>query len=328
MCKGSFDESDESFGLIHRSQIPVSPPAKHGRMRSRMFACFLIFILICIGFLTSSPYSRSIDPSPRGTPSREVPNVAILLQSSPESFNHRVKQIRETWGARVRRKPSLGMYFVVGNVTDGGSDMLKSDCDEGYFSGICRLGFALQYVYEASLSDPGWMKFEWFLLADDDVYILPDNLQRMILALGEWAHLENKAFCLPGCVTDYCLGYCGGGGILLSRYVVSRIVNERDENKFGSLIEELRGNDALCTQYHDVSFGFFLEHNRTNISMAPYPYDPFAFGFKDNFEMIRSLKNKQSLPWLYHYPSRGAMYWLDNMIRDLGTNIEINDEVL
>lgn len=324
MCKTSFDEYDEAFGLINDISQSDSPK----RSRTKLCACLLFVVLFSLVAVVFPPVARSVEVGALQRRSTNViPHVAILLQSSPESFGVRVKHIRETWGARVKMKSSLGLYFVVGNVTDGGNDMLKSDCEQGYFSGICRLGFAIQFVYEKGLTDPEWMKYEWYLLADDDVYILPDNLQRMIIALGDTAGFENKAYCLPGCVTDFCVGYCGGGGILLSRYVIERIVKERDSTKYPSLIAELQANDDLCTQYHDVSFGFFLEHNRTNIFMAPYSYDPYAFGFKDSFEMWASLKSKQSLPWLYHYPSRGAMHWLDNMIKDLGVNKEIHDEL-
>ena len=111
----------------------------------------------------------------------------------------------------------------------------------------------------------------------------------------------------------------------MSSSVVSRIVQERDASKYTSLIDEIQSNEELCGKFHDVSFGFFLEHNRTNIPMSEYPYAPYAFVFKDSIELYESLRNAKGLSWLYHYPSRGAMYWLDFMVKTKGTNREIPD---
>ena len=251
--------------------------------------------------------------------SQSIPTVAILIQTSPDFFNTRVAQIRDTWGARVHAKKSMSLHFVVGDITDGNPDMIKSGCAQDYLSAVCRLGFALEKVRE----DAYWRRFDWFFFGDDDIYLIPDNLQRMIQTLGPDALRESKAWCLPGCEMNGCVGYCGGGGILMSQFLVSRIVEERDALAFPSLLKELESNEPTCGKFHDVSFGYFLEHNRTNIKMVEYPFFPFAFTFKDSIELFESLRNVNGLSWLYHYPSRGAMYWLDYMIKAMGTSKEI-----
>ena len=255
------------------------------------------------------------------------PSVGILLQTSPDFFGSRVAQIRETWGARVHAKDFMSLNFVVGTITDGQADMIKSGCAQDYLSAVCRLGFALQFVYDSFIAGNGF-EYEWFFFGDDDIYLLPDNLQRLILALGPDAGSEPYAWCLPGCEMNGCVGFCGGGGILISRHVLARIVEERDSEVFPSLVKELEANEPLCGKFHDVSFGFFIEHNRTNLAMAEYPFFPFAFAFSNNIAMHESLRNKNGLSWLYHYPSRGAMFWLDYMVKALGTNEEISDNGL
>jgi hypothetical protein len=313
-------DPDENVGLIDDVD---RRPRRNSEWIFPTLIVFPLFILGSLWFITPLPRSVMFNLS-EARKASAIPQVVIMLQTTPNMFHTRVRQIRETWGARVLEKASMGLHFIVGDTTDGGEDMIKSGCDGGYLSGICRLGFAIQYAYD----EKSWSKYDWFLFADDDVYILPDNLQRMILAMGRDAHLRGHAHCVPGCVTDPCVGFCGGGGVLLSRHAIAQIVLGRDPNRFESLIAELQANEPLCGKYHDVSFGYFLEHNRTNLSMKNYLYTPYVWDFKNSIEFVQSLKPKEGLAWMYHYPSRGAMYWLDHMSRKLGANKELSEAEL
>ena len=255
-----------------------------------------------------------------------LPNTVIMLQTSPEYFKSRVVQIRETWGSHVRAKDSMRLIFITGNVTDGMDDMYASDCDSGYLSGVCRLAFSIDLAYAKLRADPDWIDMEWILFADDDVYILPDNLQRMILRSGVDPHNSTGVMCVPECAMGPCLGFCGGGGIIISRHTINGIVEERDTNRFKTLREEMEANEPICGRYHDVSVGFFLEHNRTGIKLIPYPFKPHIFNFHDMLEFINSIRMNKGTTWLYHYASRGSMYWLHSTIHSLGTNVEISEQ--
>jgi hypothetical protein len=236
-----------------------------------------------------------------------------------------VSLIRETWGKSIQKKKSLKLLFVTSNMTYGSQDMLMSGCEDGYFTALCRVSFSLEYIYDKILNDRDWFDFDWFFIADDDIYLLPDNMQRMIMDQASGDINEPQVFASLGCANGACVGFCGGAGIIFNRAVVHRVVDGRDHYRFNSLKEELETNDPLCGRFHDVSFGYFLEHNRTNIKMEEYAYEPYPFVFNNSIEFVDTLRNNMGRTWIYHYASQGAMHWLHYTVRMLGTNVEIND---
>jgi hypothetical protein len=292
------------------------PPAMHSRSSWWILTGGIVLLVMITFFMKPRNELREI----------AVPRTAIMIQTSPEYFKSRVVQIRETWGAHVRAKDSMQLMFVTGNVTDGIDDMYASDCDNGYLSGVCRLAFSIDLAYAKLRFDPEWISMEWILFADDDVYVLPDNLQRMILKSGLDPNNSPGVLCVPECIIERCRGFCGGGGIIMSRHTITRIVEERDANRFKTLREEMEANEPICGRYHDVSVGFFLEHNRTDIKLIPYPFQPYIFNFHDVLEFINSIRMNKGTTWLYHYASRDAMYWLHSTVLNLGTNVEISNQ--
>ena len=254
-----------------------------------------------------------------------VPRVAILIQTSPEYYYSRVSLIRQTWGPRVENKRSMKLLFITSNMTYGSSDMLASGCKDDYFTALCRVSFSLEYIYDKIHNDRNWFDFDWFFIADDDIYLLPDNFQRMIMEHASGDINYPQVIANLGCANGACIGFCGGAGIVLNRAAVHRIVDGRDRSKFKSLREELEANDPLCGRFHDVSFGYFLEHNRTNIQMEEYAYEPYPFVFNNTIEFLDTIRNNQGITWIYHYASRGAMHWLHHTVGALGTNVELNE---
>ena len=244
----------------------------------------------------------------------DVPTVLIVLSTTAQYYETRMVEIRNTWMKRVEAKPSMDLIFVgeaSPEMTAVPADLVQPACPVGYYEDTCKRAEMFTFAYDYLSSARG--KFiDWVFFADDDVYIFPDNLQRMIMSLGQaavsvkqvWAALAAPVFCAN---KGKCFGMCGGGGYFTNRATIFAIEEGVDRSVYPRLKDEAAQYDEECARIGDIAISQLVKFRR-NIPIVEYPAGADRLGVPGgDAGLLASLKSKAPRPWLYHYSSRGHM---------------------
>lgn len=313
-----------------------SPDTGSGPPRNNKWMWVVVFLVMVgsiIGIallLRTSRFGRSVlrSADPINTslnPPIALPSVLILVQTFPGMYTTRIKEIRETWGKRVVEKSdNMKMFFVSNNSTEGMDDVWLSKCPAGYLQSVCKIGDTLEMAYEYLHDTPEGKQFEWLLFGDDDIYLLPDNMQHVIIGLGPDASRKRTIFGVLGCGLGHCSGFCGGGMYLLSRMMVQVMATEYNKTRFSTVKEEFIATSDFCGGYHDIALGSIALRNRTNVTLTSYPVLPYVYHITPQ-ELNETFYRKNPFTWLYHYPSRGNMHFIHNETARYRTNMELHE---
>ena len=257
-------------------------------------------------------------------PKGKAPTVLIVINTTEKNYSSRLKDIRSTWMKRVEEKNSLEILFLGGPDNQGMEDVIPSQCKVGYWEDSCKKADAITAAYDF-LQKPYGQKYDWILLADDDVYLFPDNIQRMILSLKADPLKESKAWGVYGCAHDPCTGFCGGGGYLLTRPALYKMEEQVDRTQFKALRNETDLFDVQCGRCGDLVLTRIMKERR-GIEIGSYPLGSYVWNFQNgDVGLIDSLKSTDPLPWLYHYPAKGRMEFIHEKGIELGSNKELDD---
>ena len=246
------------------------------------------------------------------------PTILIVINTMEKNYSTRLEDIRRTWMQRVIEKDSLEILILGSNDTKGLPDVIPSFCKVGYWEDSCKKADALSAAYDFLVKDYG-QKYDWVFLVDDDVYVFPDNLQRMVMSLNETPD-QLKAWGIYGCGKDKCVGFCGGGGYLLTRKAVIQVEEKVDRAQFKALRNETDMFDVECGRCGDLVMTRIFKERR-NIVLGQYPKGSYVWNFDNGDEgILESLNTTDPLPWLYHYPSKGHMDFIHQHGIELGSN--------
>ncbi|XP_063979175.1 chondroitin sulfate synthase 1 isoform X2 [Diachasmimorpha longicaudata] len=217
------------------------------------------FIMMNYRGITSNPMTPTsgVRASSRGRPPATIPNLEVNISGKNLVFvgvmtankylGTRAKAVWETWGKTVPGKIaffSSGFSTLPDNTPDLPLVPLPT-VDDGY-PPQKKSFLMLQYMWN-HFGD----KFEWFLRADDDVYVRSDRLERLLrsvdsrrpMYIGQAGRGNSKEFGLLS--LEYDENFCmGGPGVILSRETLARIVPH---------IKECLRN--LYTSHEDVELG-------------------------------------------------------------------------
>jgi hypothetical protein len=325
----AFHMEEERLHILSERVRPLTRRMLKLKFILRVGSIFLLGIMVgtlsSLGTETSEtkPVMIRLISNNAGEP-QNPPKVLILIMTGPAFYETRVKQIRDTWAFRVNQKSSMKLFFVTSNDKNATNDMWSTKCVDGYFMASCKIAEALERSYDLLQAEAD---FEWIFYADDDIYLLPDNLQHLILRLGPRAPEEMKVYGLPGCFDRECGGFCGGGGALFHRNILKKVVLDRNKKLFPTLLSEFEYISQECGLFHDICLGRLVEKHR-NLTIQEYPLTPFVWDFDSSIELEQSFIRKDPLPWLYHYPSWDKMYYIHIMTERHGSNIKItSDEI-
>jgi len=251
-----------------------------------------------------------------------IPTILIVINTHEKNYLTRVQGIRETWMKRVNEKPSMHMFFVGSQGHDRIPNLVHSQCKMGYWEDSCKRGDMTTFAYNYLVTAEG-QYYDWVFFADDDVYILPDNLQRMIMSLGPAAVNETKAWGIPACAHEKCVGFCGGGGYFTNRKTLIMIEEGTDRTKYANLRNETDIYDIECGRCGDLVIARVWK-DRRNVTLEHYPKGSYTWDFDNKDEgLIESLKTADPLPWLYHYPAKNRQHWMHEQATRLGSNKRI-----
>ena len=166
--------------------------------------------------------------------------------TQPSSHETKAKIVKETWGKRCN------MLLFISETSDASLPSIGITEESGREHLTAKTMRAFDYVYKNHLT-----QYDWFLKADDDTYVIVENLRYMLSSYSPQDliyfghHFYSKSW------GDMAQGYFSGGG----GYVLSR----------GALREFGARPSGLCASDHgaeDVQIGYCMErlHVRTGDS--------------------------------------------------------------
>lgn len=257
------------------------------------------------------------------------PTVLFVVNTYRGNFETRVKVIRETYLKRIQEKSSLDLIFISNMVTDGNPDMFVSTCRTGYFEDSCKRADMITIAGEY-LQRPGMEELDWIFFLDDDAYILPDNVQRVILKGIDKGVNMTAVFGLGGCFHEGCVGICGGGGYYMNRETLFHVITSGDKATYPTLRDEVARFDMACGRCGDLAITRVLEELH-GVPLHDYPAQGIYIWDIDGrhgYEaIIDSLKQEDPdrLPWLYHYPAYKKFRHFQQWVTETGANKELPD---
>ena len=298
-------------------------------------------LLFFITFLASIVYSPAVvvrevsqastESSSIGTKSRSrkgsSPTVLFVVNTHEKNYKTRVRDIRSTYLPRIHQKSSLDLIFVSSQMTDGSPDMFQTTCPMGYREDSCKRADMVT-IAGGYLRRPENSVFDWIFFIDDDAFILPDNVQRVIMEGIKKEKNLTAVFAISGCVHDKCGGICGGGGYYMNRDTLFHVLNSGNKTLFPSIREETDFYDAQCGRCGDLTIARAIVDFHS-VPVKPYPtggiYVWGIDGKNTDSDFIRSLRMKNPLPWLYHYPARDRFPQFQKWVDEYGSNKELAD---
>lgn len=154
--------------------------------------------------------------------------VLCWVMTNPENHDKKAKHVAATWGRRCNQllfmssKEDPALPLSVGLNVSEGRDHLWA-----------KTKLAYRYVYDHHLDDA-----EWFVKADDDTYMIIENLRYMLLSFNASEPMYFGCRFKPHVKDGY---MSGGAGYVLSREAVKRF------------IEKAVPNATICRQDDDGS---------------------------------------------------------------------------
>ena len=273
--------------MISKSFITYSPRIMNKLSKpykKRRFGQYLSFIIgIILGFFIGmdlkicpeNSFIRKVYISNNGTDdlnekmeSQKDSPVNLMLigiLTANEFMNTRVMAINETWAKTIHGKV---LFF------SGENSTIKSNRNQSL---ITLLGvndayppqkksfLVLKYMHDLYLD-----QFEWFVRADDDVYIVGDKLAKFLVSVnsskvyyighsgqgrkhekGKLGLFDNKTYCM------------GGPGVIISRttlakvaphisYCLQNLYSNHEDTEIGRCINQFA--DVSCTLAYEVCF--------------------------------------------------------------------------
>ena len=292
--------------------------------RNGKLALLLLCLLPCNGLFLMAPIQLgssslvSVSTQAQIEQSLDVPPKVLILVSTAPKFFGRVREIRETWGGRIDDKhENIRLVFISNTGVDDSGNMVLSNCSVNACVNTCKMADLTIYAGAFLKENP---EFEWVFYGDDDVYLMPDNLQRVISSLPPSAAEEYAAWGIPGCGGEKCGGFCGGGGFFTNRRTIEMVRNDTSPSEMRNIFESFCED---CGGFGDITLSRFFTHNVSNpVALKRYPIGT-QFVWEKPMEQIESdMADRSKLVWLLHYPSRGRMYQLYDMDKRYKTNQE------
>lgn len=260
--------------------------AAMSKRKTLIFSCFGIAIGLCIGTVLKNyraleivkrcnlkpgnPYSPLdiIGMKPNETIYNSQKNLVFVGVMTAKNFiEGRAKAVYDTWGKEVPGR--IAFFSAEGSYSDELPVIGLKNVDDRY-PPQKKSFMMLYYMYEHFID-----KFEWFIRADDDVYMEPDKLERFLRSIdsskpqfiGQAGKGNSEEFGLLSLEFDenFCMG---GPGVILSSETLRRVAphiptclknlySTHEDVEIGRCVQKFAG--IPCTWNYEMQY--ILRHN-------------------------------------------------------------------
>lgn len=216
-------------------------------------------------------------------------DVRILcwIMTSPETLHTKAINVKNTWGQRCN------VLLFISSIADPSFPAIAVDVEEGRNHLTAKTMHAFKYIFDNHINDA-----DWFLKADDDSYVILENLRYMV---ADKSPKDPVYFGHHFKVIVSPQGYhSGGAGYLLSHEALNRF------GRHGFHNQQLCAEDGGA---EDVEMGVCLQKLGVR---AMQSYDSLDRSRFHCFNPSAHIHGNYP-DWYYQYDSHGAKHGISHM---------------
>ncbi|KAK0039890.1 glycoprotein-N-acetylgalactosamine 3-beta-galactosyltransferase 1 [Biomphalaria pfeifferi] len=172
----------------------------------------------------------------------EEVKVLVWVMTNPKNLQKKAKAVKETWAKRCNK------LIFFSSETDPDFPTVGLNVSEGREHLTAKTMQGFRYVYDHFFND-----FDWFMKADDDTYVIPENLRYFLSDKNTSEPVYYGQYLKTVVPQGY---HGGGGGYVLSKEALRRLA---ERGKDPNLCRQDGGSEDVeigrCMQNFGVKTG-------------------------------------------------------------------------
>lgn len=239
--------------------------------------------------------------------------ILCLILTTEARLKTRAKTVNTTWARRCNS------HYFVANTDSTSQDIIHTDYEEKRQNVVYKVEFAMKYIYDNKINN-----FDWLLKADDDTYVIVENL-RFLLQQYDRNKPGYIGFHFDKFVSNGFMS--GGAGYVISNSALRHLVkfgfNHNACPVFQNVDDPENSEDievGRCLNVTGVPILSSLDSSGRE-TFHPYAVDKYIDGLIPQY-VFEWAKNEQrygpeccsQMSISYHYMDPGAMLLAEHLL--------------